>query len=293
MLFAKMILSVIARLASARANTRQALLVCFLCFVALSASRSASADFVGLTATHKADLPICQDIEDEFIDVPLTVCNIFAVFDDPLDELSAVGSAEIQVFDGPNPDVFFQHYYGDLRYPSCLPLPLFPSLACDSFVTIGLKCFEFNDQVAVYVDPIEFNNNGHLTGDWLNTLPSPFTLQGVAGSYPDNQVLIAQLSVAQGLSVSGTVDIFWRHDGGDFNTTTSVAFVCEAEYVCGDCPTDMDGNGDTGASDLAVLLGSWGPRAPGDEGECLDVDDNGVIDAADLADLLGSWGPCP
>jgi hypothetical protein len=288
-----MILSVISRRASAQANTRQALLVCFLCIVALSASRSASADFVGLTATHKADLPICQDTENEYIDVPLTVCNVFAGFDDPLDELSLVQSADIQVFDGPNPDVFFQHDIGNLRYPPCSLIELYPSLVCDSFVTIGLKCYEFNHQVAVFVDEFEFNNNGHLTGCWLNTLPSPFSLQGVAGTYPDNQVLIAQLSVAQGLSVSGTVDILWRHDGGDFNTTGSVAFVCEAEYVCGDCPTDMDGNGDTGASDLAVLLGSWGPCAPGDACECLDDNGDGVIGAADLAVLLGSWGPCP
>ena len=119
MLFVQKILSLISRQASARADTRPALLVCFLCIVALSASRSALADFVGLTATHKADLPICQDTENEYIDVPLTVCNVFAGFDDPLDELSLVQSADIQVFDGPNPDVFFQHDIGNLRYPPC------------------------------------------------------------------------------------------------------------------------------------------------------------------------------
>ena len=61
---------------------------------------------------------------------------------------------------------------------------------------------------------------------------------------------------------------------------------------CGDCPTDVDGSGNTGASDLAVLLGSWGPCAPGDACECLDDNGDGVIGAADLAVLLGSWGPC-
>jgi hypothetical protein len=65
------------------------------------------------------------------------------------------------------------------------------------------------------------------------------------------------------------------------------------EPECGDCPTDVDGSGNTGASDLAVLLGSWGPCAPGDACECLDSDDTGTIGAADLAVLLGSWGPCP
>ena len=296
MLFAKMILSVISRRASARANTRLALLVCVLCFVALAASRSASADFVGLTATHKADLPICQDTENEYIDVPLTVCNVFAGFDDPLDELSLVDFAEIQVFNGLEQDVFFQHPLGNGdKSPACIFVDLFPSLACDSFVVIGIKCNELpeGDSTATILDHDEFNLNGHVTGAWLNSLPDPAGPQGVAGNYPDNQVLIAQFSVAQGLSVSGVVDIVWRHDGGDLLAVPGVTFVCEAPYVCGDCPIDMDGDGDIGASDLAVLLGSWGPYAPGDGAECLDVNDNGVIDAADLATLLGNWGPCP
>ena len=55
------------------------------------------------------------------------------------------------------------------------------------------------------------------------------------------------------------------------------------------CPTDTNGDGDTDAADLAVLLGSWGPV---DAGECLDNDTSGSIDAFDLAVLLGNWGPC-
>ncbi len=58
---------------------------------------------------------------------------------------------------------------------------------------------------------------------------------------------------------------------------------------CGDCPTDVDGSGNTGASDLAVLLGSWGPVDPG---HCLDSNGDNIVNAADLAVLLGSWGPC-
>ena len=66
---------------------------------------------------------------------------------------------------------------------------------------------------------------------------------------------------------------------------------CEGP-ICGDCPTDVDGSGSTGAFDLAVLLGSWGPCAPGDACGCLDDNGDGVIGAFDLAVLLGSWGPC-
>ncbi len=55
------------------------------------------------------------------------------------------------------------------------------------------------------------------------------------------------------------------------------------------CPADLDGNGTVGASDLAMLLGSWGACA----GCPADLDGDGTVGAADLAELLGSWGPCP
>ena len=61
---------------------------------------------------------------------------------------------------------------------------------------------------------------------------------------------------------------------------------------CGTCPTDVDGDGLTGAFDLAFLLGLWGPCAPGESCACLDADGDGLMGAADLAVLLGSWGPC-
>ncbi len=78
--------------------------------------------------------------------------------------------------------------------------------------------------------------------------------------------------------------------GGDFELRGGFRQALGSD--CGDCPTDVDDSGDTGASDLAVLLGSWGPCAPGDACECLDADGNGIIGAADLAVLLGAWGPC-
>ena len=54
------------------------------------------------------------------------------------------------------------------------------------------------------------------------------------------------------------------------------------------CPADFDNDGTVGASDLAQLLGSWGPCP----GCAADFDADGDVDAADLAQLLGSWGPC-
>ncbi len=113
---------------------------------------------------------------------------------------------------------------------------------------------------------------------------SGFTVDGGGGT-----------SSGGGFVLSGTAG---QPDAGDL---TGGDFVLRGGYWqpaaagdpgCGDCPTDVDGSGNTGASDLAVLLGSWGPCAPGDACECLDSDDSGTIGAADLAVLLGSWGPC-
>jgi hypothetical protein len=54
------------------------------------------------------------------------------------------------------------------------------------------------------------------------------------------------------------------------------------------CPADFDCNGIVDASDLATLLGSWGPCS----GCQADINQDGQVDASDLATLLGSWGVC-
>ncbi len=70
----------------------------------------------------------------------------------------------------------------------------------------------------------------------------------------------------------------------------TIHLACVGEDACGDCPTDVDGSGATGAFDLAFLLGNWGPVTP--DSACLDADGDGIIGPFDLATLLGGWGPC-
>ncbi len=60
------------------------------------------------------------------------------------------------------------------------------------------------------------------------------------------------------------------------------------------CPWDLNGDGDVGAADLALLMGSWGE--PGCAGmlPCpADFDEDGDVRAADQAQMLGAWGACP
>ncbi len=54
------------------------------------------------------------------------------------------------------------------------------------------------------------------------------------------------------------------------------------------CSADLDFDGTVGASDLAMLLGSWGPNP----GHPADFNGDNAVNAADLAQLLGTWGPC-
>ena len=75
-------------------------------------------------------------------------------------------------------------------------------------------------------------------------------------------------------------------DQFDFSFKTLVT----DEPACGGCPTDANGDGETGPFDLATLLGAWGPV---EAGNCLDANGDGDVGQFDLAALLDSWGPCP
>lgn len=51
-------------------------------------------------------------------------------------------------------------------------------------------------------------------------------------------------------------------------------------------PADINGDGVVNAADLTILLGSWGPAAPGAPA---DINGDGEVNGADLTILLGSW----
>jgi parallel beta-helix repeat protein len=55
-----------------------------------------------------------------------------------------------------------------------------------------------------------------------------------------------------------------------------------------DCPSDVDGDGETGFQDLLLVLAAWGPCPGCPE----DIDGNGLVDFQDLLIVLSTWGPC-
>ena len=57
----------------------------------------------------------------------------------------------------------------------------------------------------------------------------------------------------------------------------------------GAVPGDLDGDGHAGASDLLILLVSWGPCADCDACNA-DLDGNCTVGAIDLLILLSNWG---
>ena len=274
-------------------KTTTTLLACWGIFLAVSPS--VSADYIGVTTVYPDDPDtefLCTQGNGAFVPGPLTVCNVYVTFSDPADRLLSFGNADLQVYNGAIPDVFFQHPFniGPLS-PPCGLIPAVPDLICDTFFTIGLDCGprppgQDTTGIDGDFDADGWCCNGHLLGGGFNADPS--NGQGDAGNYPDLQVLILQSSVAQGLRLFGDTDVFWRvGDTGEVFAEVDVPVECAA--TCGSCPTDSDGDGDTDAADLAVLLGNWGP---GNAGHCLDADDDGLIGAFDLAVLLGAWGPC-
>ncbi len=108
-------------------------------------------------------------------------------------------------------------------------------------------------------------------------------------------------AVYAGNELGATAPTYFYSPACGLNTYTDVASIgfgtlqwvvaLNGDYsACGGggnpCPTDIDGNGQTDAADLAALLGQWGVA-----GGSADFNGGGV-DASDLAVLLGAWGAC-
>ena len=92
----------------------------------------------------------------------------------------------------------------------------------------------------------------------------------------------------------GDLDLATANSGRNFGWSgglsgVSILWNQTCDFGSG-CPADLDGNGEVGAFDLALLLGNWGPC----DGDCpADLDGSGAVGAFDLALLLGNWGDCP
>ncbi len=146
----------------------------------------------------------------------LLVCNVYAQFDRPGEDLvtGVAGTANspvlIQVIGG----TFYNHAVGTDRPPLTSLVAAFPSLAFDSFVTIGVKAVGPNgqpaDNMAIIPGFPGVNGTQLFTtiSGWVITPNSPaadpFNPDFVAG---DGNVLIGQFSTADGTGISGTIPV--------------------------------------------------------------------------------------
>jgi len=167
---------------------------------------SASGAFVGITATSKPN---------EF---GLLVVNVYAVFDRPgEDSLQAVAGTYsapliIEVIGG----TFYNSPFGNDLAPNPVLIDLFPSLAYDSFYTIGKKT-SVGDQLVLTAGMPQLTGSQVKT-DVAGWIVIPDAPQGnpfdPANSFPGNgQVLIGQFSTADGVGIRGTMFLQFISNG--------------------------------------------------------------------------------
>lgn len=53
------------------------------------------------------------------------------------------------------------------------------------------------------------------------------------------------------------------------------------------CPSDVDGDGSVGVTDILAIIAAWGS-----DDEAADVNDDGIVDVADILAIVGDWGDC-
>ena len=179
--------------------------LCLMCLGSLlTVADSASAGFIGI------------EVEAKDNGFGLIVCNVFAAFDGLGDDgvLAVFGEPgaplDISVQNG----TFYQDPYGGDTAPNAAFIPLFPQLAFDSFVTIGLKENAGGDAIGLTPGWPGF---GAVTlpappdpGDNFGWFVTPGDSQSIAG--PDNRVLIGQFSTSDGDGIAGTVNILTREN---------------------------------------------------------------------------------
>ncbi len=220
------------------------------CCVCLTIATSASGDYIGLTTVNKDDPDIaffCAQGNGDFVPGPLTVCNVFANFNNPVDRLLSEGDADIVASNG----LFFQHPFNAVvTAPSCFFIAPPPGglgiadLICDTFVTIGYKCAPDPPGTDATTadgdfDLFEFVSNGHVVGGWFNS--SVRNGQGEAGTWPDLQVLFLQMSVPPGESVTGIISVFTLINE-EVVADLDQAVDCRAVIVCPPGEPCDDGN---------------------------------------------------
>lgn len=243
-----------------------------------------------LTASSGAGL-----VEVNHVVVPnefdLYVVRVYAEFDNPggdwMQAVAGTPATPLYLAVAP-PGVFYNHPLGTELAPTTSQVAEYPSLAFDSFYTIGMRVqapgqTNFTDLVNL---PLLAGSSVSSTNAAWGLIP-PTEAQGnpfdPVHCYPgDGRVLIGQFSSAQGDLISGTFLMQYFSDGVVVQSQES--FGSPAAF----CPWDCgDANGVVDLVDFLALVSQWGVA-----GVPCDIDGNGVS-VTDVLQMLANWGSCP
>ncbi len=178
---------------------------------------SSEAGFVGITTTSKPN------------DFGLLVVNVYAIFDRPGQDFMEVVAGtpntplRIEVIGG---TFYNTPNFGTDQAPTTFLIGLFPSLAFDTFLTIGVKAVGTSGQPKdnLTIAP-GFPN---LTGSVIQTITSGYGLTPLtpardpfdAAYFPGNgHILIGQFATSNGSAISGTFLIQYTSNGNQFQQT--------------------------------------------------------------------------
>jgi len=181
------------------------------------------------------------------------------------------------------PNVYGYNLYGD--YPNNMPQRHLTSTPfdCSGFEDVHLRFWRWLgvEQSAYDHAYIRASTDGaSWTTVWENTGEIADTawvdMDVDISAVADNQATV-YLRWTMGTSDSG-----WRYCGWNIDDVRLMAFTCQNP-----CPGDLDGDGQTGQSDLGILLSDWGCTG----GNCIgDLDGDGQTGQSDLGILLSDWG---
>ena len=170
---------------------------------------SASADFQGISWTSTSSA---------YGDTYLIYVDVEAG-----DQLNAVYGDDVNSLSIDSNGGFYQNGFGAAGSTGINPalLPVFPSLAYDSWVTIGLHDQVGNAMLNIGIDWTGFDAGGAIwtdNGSWFAT-PDDAQVYEIGG-----QVLIGQFTVAAGEGVSGTINMQGKNGDGTNWVATDVYF---------------------------------------------------------------------
>ena len=210
----------------------------------------------------------------------LLVVNVYALFDRPGEDhmLSVSGTPQSPLIIKVHQGSFYNHPFGNDRAPTPALVAAFPSLAFDTFVTIGKKLSP-GDQLTITPGfPTGITGSQLLSTSWgwevtpNNPQGNPFD---AVNSFPgDGQILIGQFSTAMGLSITGTMSLQYISNGVAGQSVLCFGFGC-LNCQCDAACTDFDPcNGEEVCENFNCL---FSPPVP-------DCNANGVLDSCDIAD---------